>query len=99
MAPLHVMAFVVALVALVQGAEEAASTYGAQDIFAAVKLDSMSAIKQALADGADINQRQPESGQTPLSECTNRTRAHALPDRCNHGVLACGTLSILTQCS
>jgi hypothetical protein len=75
MAPLHVMGFVVVLVALVQGAEEASSTYGAQDIFAAVKLDSMSAIKQALADGADINQRQPESGQTPLSECTRTGRA------------------------
>eukprot|EP01051_Picozoa_sp_SAG22_P011958 SAG22_NODE_1199_length_5185_cov_5.251278_4_plen_183_part_00 len=36
------------------------------DIFAAVRMDDQGEIKKALAAGADINEKQPGSGQTPL---------------------------------
>ena len=59
---------IVVLVAIAMVGADKPGEYGVQDIFNAVRQDSMSAIKQALADGADINQRQADSGQTPLSE-------------------------------
>lgn len=41
---------------------------GSLDIFQAVAEDSMHEIKKALRDGANIDQKDPQSGQTPLSK-------------------------------
>lgn len=58
----------VVLLALAAARGSGPNAYGATDIFAAVDSDSMAEIKQALADGADINQQHEKTLQTPLSE-------------------------------